>query len=124
MVQSILDNLPEYTLYRDEGCEAAPKCLECPYPGCLEEAPVDRRQAATAVRESEIVALHSRGMKTAEIAVRLGVSLRTAQRTLKRARQSGLPGSPLTEAPPSVDGREAVPGGEPAAGRSGTGGTY
>ncbi|MFC1893128.1 hypothetical protein ACFLYR_03715 [Chloroflexota bacterium] len=32
-----LDLLPEYSRYRDEGCELAASCLHCPFPGCIYE---------------------------------------------------------------------------------------
>jgi len=82
-----VDNLPEFTRYRDEGCEAAPSCLNCPFPRCLEEAPRARQKAATAARARHFTALRRQGMTTAEIARACGKSLRTVQRLLKLARE-------------------------------------
>lgn len=65
---TVTDNLPEYTRYRDEGCEAAPSCLNCPFPHCLEESPRARQVAATAVIARHLAALRRQGMTTAEIA--------------------------------------------------------
>ena len=36
------DLKPEFCHYKDEGCEYAPSCLECPYPQCLYDAPRGR----------------------------------------------------------------------------------
>ena len=37
-----LDLPPEYCRYRDEGCEMASSCLNCPPPGCVYELPGGR----------------------------------------------------------------------------------
>jgi len=82
-----VDNLPEYTRYRDEGCEAAPSCLNCPFPHCLEDSPRARQTAATTVLARDITTLRRQGMTTAEIARVCGKSLRTVQRLLKQGRE-------------------------------------
>jgi len=38
------DLKPEYCHYKDEGCEYARSCLECPYPQCLYDEPRGRQQ--------------------------------------------------------------------------------
>ncbi|MEW6141965.1 MAG: helix-turn-helix domain-containing protein [Chloroflexota bacterium] len=83
-----VDNLPEFTRYRDEGCEAAPSCLACPFSRCLEEAPRARQKAATAARARDIAALYRQGMSTAEIARTCSRSIRTVQRLLKLDRDA------------------------------------
>ena len=30
---------PEYCHYKDEGCELAKSCLNCPFPGCIYDEP-------------------------------------------------------------------------------------
>jgi len=84
-----VDNLPEYTRYRDEGCEAAPSCLNCPFPRCLEESPRARQVAATAVIARHLTTLRRQGMTSAQIARACGKSRRTVQRLLKLAREKG-----------------------------------
>ncbi len=33
---------PEYCRYRDEGCDLADSCLDCPFPQCIYEQPRGR----------------------------------------------------------------------------------
>jgi len=40
--QNDLDLPPEYCHYRDEGCEFATSCLNCPFPQCLYDEPRGR----------------------------------------------------------------------------------
>ncbi|MCX8125952.1 MAG: helix-turn-helix domain-containing protein, partial [Dehalococcoidia bacterium] len=104
-----VDNLPEFTVYRDEGCEAAPSCLNCPFPRCLEEEPRGRQKAATAARARDMAAMHRRGLSTMEIARACGRSRRTVQRLLKLARDGGpeVPASPPDASPGSSMTRQA-----------------
>jgi DNA-directed RNA polymerase specialized sigma24 family protein len=80
------DSLPEHCHYRDEGCEFAPACLDCPLPRCIEEIPRGRQQWRKRLRNQEMLSLFARGMKTAQLAREFGVSQRTVQRVLKRAK--------------------------------------
>lgn len=85
MVRDVLD----LNGYRDEGCEAAPSCLHCPYERCLEEVPRGRRRLAETRRDARAAELRRRGLGTREIARVLGVSQRTVQRSLSRAGRRG-----------------------------------
>ena len=78
---SASDHLPEYLHYRDDGCEIAPKCLECPLPACRYDLPPKR--AGALMREAQLRALLAEGLTADEAAVRMGVSRRTVFR-LKR----------------------------------------
>lgn len=78
---SATDRLPEQTHYRDDGCEIAPKCLECPLPQCRYDLPPKR--AGALMREAELRRLLAEGLTADEAAVRMGVSRRTIFR-LKR----------------------------------------
>ena len=53
-----LDLLPEYVHYRDEGCDLAPSCLECPFPECKDDQPHGRDKLSKKSRNAEIVRLH------------------------------------------------------------------
>lgn len=68
--------------YRDDGCEVAPKCLECWLPKCRYDTPGGARMHHIAVRDAEIVRLHAIGTNPAEIAERFGVSKRTVFRVV------------------------------------------
>ena len=82
-----LDLPPEYCRYRDEGCEFADSCLNCPFSKCIYERPRGRQQWLKGKRDREMLRLFTgegRGVK--ELALRFGVSQRTVQRVLKRAK--------------------------------------
>jgi len=75
------DSRPEIVHYKDEGCELAPSCLECPFDRCvLEEGGV--ASARKRERNQEIKELANQGVTVPELAERYGVSLRTIQRIL------------------------------------------
>jgi len=77
------DLRPEYCHYRDEGCEFARSCLNCPFEQCLFEEPRGRQRWLKERRHREIKRLHDGGRGKRELAVLFGVSLRTIQRALK-----------------------------------------
>ncbi len=88
-----LDLLPEYCRYRDDGCESATtflgrrsSCLNCPFDKCVFEEPRGRQRYRKGLRDREVVRLFkNEGKGAKELALRFGVSQRTAQRILKRA---------------------------------------
>ena len=76
------DLLPEH--YRDEGCELAPSCLNCPFPRCVEDMPRGRQFRKKEIRNNEILRLfYTQGEEIKQIAQKLRVSKRTVQRALK-----------------------------------------
>lgn len=77
------DLKPEYCQYRDEGCEYAKACLECPFPNCLYDEPHGRQRWMKNTRNKEVQRLYDQGKKVKELAAIFGVSLRTIQRALK-----------------------------------------
>jgi len=82
-LQNDPDLKPEYCHYKDEGCEYAQSCLECPYPQCLYDEPRGRQQWLKELRNKEINKLFSVGWKVKELALLFGISQRTIQRALK-----------------------------------------
>ena len=52
-----LDLPPEYCRYRDEGCEFATSCLNCPFPKCIYEQPGGRRRWLKRQRNREMARL-------------------------------------------------------------------
>ena len=79
-----LDLPPEYCHYKDEGCELAESCLNCPFPGCIYDVPRGKQHLLKGRRDRQI--LHQsrkegRGVK--ELAIAFGISQRTVQRVLK-----------------------------------------
>ncbi len=82
------DLLPEQCTYRDEGCELAISCLNCPFPNCVLEQPGGKQRWLRRNRDREIVRLYtSEGKGTKELAERFGVNPRTVQRVLRRAKK-------------------------------------
>ena len=82
-----LDLPPEYCHYRDEGCELADSCLNCPLPKCIYDQFGGKQRWLKRQRDREIVRLFStedKGVK--ELALMFGLSQRTVQRALKRAK--------------------------------------
>ena len=81
------DPLPEHVGYRDEGCDLAESCLNCPYEECIYDKPGGRRQWIKKERSTEMIRLHTEeGKAVKELAAMYGVSKRTVQRALRFAR--------------------------------------
>jgi hypothetical protein len=79
-----LDLLPEHCHYRDEGCELATSCLNCPFPECIFEQPGGKRRLLMTQRNNEISRLFEHEKKSIqELACLFKVSIRTIQRALK-----------------------------------------
>ena len=78
---------PEYCRYRDEGCELASSCLNCPLPKCIYDQPGGRQRWLKRLRDKEMARVFTtEGKGAKELALRFGVSQRTVQRALKRAK--------------------------------------
>ena len=73
---------PEFCTYRDEGCDHAAACLECPFPCCLYDVPHGTQHWHTRSRNGGMARLRKEGWKVRELAVLYGVSNRTVQRAL------------------------------------------
>ena len=83
---SELDLPPEYCHYRDEGCEFADSCLECPFAKCIYEEPRGRQRWLKRQRDRQITRLFIiEGKKVKELALMFGISQRTVQRVLKHS---------------------------------------
>ncbi len=81
---------PEFCHYRDEGCDLASSCLNCPYPQCVYEQPGGKQRWLKAMRNREIVRLFTgEGKEVKEIALMFGVSTRTVQRALGKTLVKG-----------------------------------
>ena len=79
---------PEGMEYRDDGCEVAPKCLECPLPRCRYDVKGGARVMINVDRDAEIERLRAEGYSHDDIAARFGVSRRTVFRVLSERRAS------------------------------------
>ena len=75
---------PEFTQYRDEGCDLAASCLSCPFQRCLYDQPGGRQSLLKTLRDREIGLIFHAGNKgIRELAIMFGVSTRTVQRAVK-----------------------------------------
>ena len=81
-----LDLLPEYCHYKDEGCEFAASCLNCPFARCVYDEPGGKQHFVQELRNREILRLYTEGKEIKELASMFGISQRTIHRALKRAR--------------------------------------
>ena len=82
-----LDLPPEYCQYRDDGCEFATSCLNCPLPRCIYELPGGRQRWLKEMRDREVLRRFAdEGKGAKELALIFGVSQRTIQRVLKRTK--------------------------------------
>ena len=89
---SELDLPPEYCHYRDEGCEFAVSCLNCPLTKCIYDEPGGRQCWLKGQRDRQIVRLFTtEGKRVKELALIFGLSQRTVQRALKNSLHSPFP---------------------------------
>ena len=81
-----MDLPPEYCHYRDEGCEFADSCLNCPLTKCIYDEPGGKQHWLKRQRDKQIVRLFTvEGKGIKELALMFGLSQRTVQRTLKNS---------------------------------------
>jgi hypothetical protein len=78
---------PEFCHYRDEGCEFAASCLNCPFSRCVYDEHGGRQHYAKGLRNSDMVRLREEGKSVRELALMFGVSERTVQRVLKTEKE-------------------------------------
>ena len=90
-VEIEIDLPPENCRYRDEGCELAESCLDCPFEECVYDEPGGKQRLVKKMRNKEMAELFtSEGKKVKELAEIFGVSQRTVQRALKSALESPI----------------------------------
>ena len=81
-----LDLPPEYCHYRDEGCDLADSCLNCPFTRCIYDEPRGKQRWLKRLRAKEMARLFTtEGKGVKELALMFDVSQRTVQRALKLA---------------------------------------
>ena len=84
-----LDLPPEYCHYKDEGCELAESCLNCPFPGCIYDVPRGKQRLLKSRRDRQILhQFQKEGRGVKELAAAFGISQRTVQRVLKNYRNT------------------------------------
>lgn len=98
------DALPEFTRYRDDGCDISASCLTCPLPRCRYEEPGGLRSLLNERRDRQIIALRLRGVPVDALADRFGISRRTVFRVIGSSRME----TRLLEAAPTPIRQAAV----------------
>lgn len=88
---------PDWNAYPDQGCEYAPRCVDCPLPACRYDLmPGSARMQGQMVA---LIRLLERGVSIADAATRLGISHRGAYRLRERAMRilqiAGVPQSTI-----------------------------
>jgi hypothetical protein len=76
------ESLPEYTRYRDDGCDISESCLTCPLPRCRYEEPGGLRALLNETRDRQIIQMRLTGVPVEELAGRFGISRRTVFRVI------------------------------------------
>jgi hypothetical protein len=76
------DALPEFTRYRDDGCDISASCLTCPLPRCRYEEPGGLRSLLNEQRDRQIIQLRLKGVPVDALADHFGVSRRTVFRVI------------------------------------------
>ncbi|MBI2872962.1 MAG: hypothetical protein HYY00_07240 [Chloroflexi bacterium] len=103
--EPLVDALPEYFTYRDDGCEVSPSCLGCPLPRCKYDDPGGFYREQRRERDREVLSFRGRtGASVVQLARRFGVSTRTIQRILATGEDASPQGT-ATEARHSVNGQ-------------------
>ncbi len=81
----IPDRLPDYSEYRDQGCDLSPSCLRCPLPKCRHDKQEGGRRVSKRLRDLEIFRQRTAlGRSVSELAAEFDLSKRTIQRIMRR----------------------------------------
>ena len=79
------DRLPDYSEYRDRGCDLSPSCLKCPLPRCRHDVEAHSKRSARMLRDRELLRQRTAaGKSIAELAAEFDLSKRTIQRIIRR----------------------------------------
>lgn len=93
------DTLPENTRYKDDGCEAAASCLDCPLALCKYDDPGWLQRESRRTRDDEIFRLREEHVSVAKISERFGISTRTVHRIVQRGGASPVPATQEDDGP-------------------------
>jgi len=85
------DTLPENTRYKDDGCDAASSCLDCPLALCKYDDPGWLQRESRRTRDDEIFRLRQEHVSVAEISKQFGISTRTVHRIVQRGGAAQVP---------------------------------
>ena len=84
-IELVPDRLPDYSEYRDQGCDLSPSCLRCPLPKCRHDKQEGGRRVSKRLRDLEIFRQRTAsGRSISEMATEFDLSKRTIQRIIRR----------------------------------------
>ena len=85
-IELVPDHLPDYSEYRDQGCDLSPSCLRCPLPKCRHDKQEGGRRVSKRLRDLEIFRQRTAsGRSISELATEFDLSKRTIQRIIRRS---------------------------------------
>ena len=85
-IELVPDRLPDYSEYRDQGCDLSPSCLRCPLPKCRHDKQEGGRRVSKRLRDLEIFKQRTEsGRSISELATEFDLSKRTIQRIIRRS---------------------------------------
>ena len=93
------DTLPENTRYKDDGCEAAASCLDCPLALCKYDDRGWLQRESRRTRDDEIFRLREEHVSVAKISERFGISTRTVHRIVQRGGAAPVPATQEDDGP-------------------------
>ncbi len=85
----MIDAPPEYTKYKDVGCELHSRCLTCPLPVCKEELTQGVQAVRAYMRNLQIQLLRDEGHTVEWIAQVMGITTRGVYKSIVRKRELG-----------------------------------
>ena len=85
-IELVPDRLPDYSEYRDQGCDLSPSCLRCPLPKCRHDKQEGGKRVSKRLRDLEILRQRTAaGRSISELATEFDLSTRTIQRIIRRS---------------------------------------
>ena len=85
-IEVVPDRLPDYSEYRDQGCDLSPSCLRCPLPKCRHDKQEGGRRVSKRLRDLEIFRQRTASDRSvSELATEFDLSKRTIQRIIRRS---------------------------------------
>lgn len=68
----------------DNGCAIAPSCITCPLPQCRYDVPSGLTRIKRMAVDEQVTELRRNGQSVRDISERVGIAVRTVQRSLRR----------------------------------------
>ena len=87
---NVVDAVPEYYQYVDNGCEVSASCLNCPLPQCKYDDPSWFQKHRRIARDHKVWStMQAEALTVDQVAERFSVTVRTVFRIIRRCRDTG-----------------------------------